>query len=78
MLFIPLFVAVLSAVTVVCGVNWTATPFVPPSYPLAVRTPYLSAWLPQGAGAALNSVWPSFWNGKSYTSVVLSAPDASP
>ncbi|KAJ7739311.1 hypothetical protein B0H14DRAFT_3097400 [Mycena olivaceomarginata] len=62
MLFIPLFVTVLSAVTVVCGVNWTATPFVPPSYPLAVRTPYLSAWLPQGAGAALNSVWPSFWN----------------
>ncbi|KAJ7352460.1 hypothetical protein DFH08DRAFT_858995 [Mycena albidolilacea] len=64
MLFILLFVTVLSAVTVVCGVNWTATPFVPPSYPLAVRTPYLSAWLPQGAGAALNSVWPSFWNGQ--------------
>ncbi|KAJ7162344.1 hypothetical protein C8R46DRAFT_1353303 [Mycena filopes] len=40
-----------------------ATPFSPPSYPLAVRTPYLSAWLPQGPGAALNDVWPQFWTG---------------
>ena len=29
--------------------------------PLAVRTPYLSAWLPQKSGAALNGVWPAFW-----------------
>jgi len=31
-------------------VSWTVTPLNPPSYPLAVRSPYLSAWLPQGAG----------------------------
>lgn len=43
--------------------NWTATPFNPPSYPLAVRSPYLSAWLPQGVGMALNGGWPQFWNG---------------
>ncbi|KAF9019246.1 DUF1793-domain-containing protein [Hymenopellis radicata] len=42
---------------------WTATPFNPPSIPLAVRTPYLSAWLPQGSGVALNDAWPTFWTG---------------
>ncbi|EIW62037.1 DUF1793-domain-containing protein [Trametes versicolor FP-101664 SS1] len=41
----------------------TATPFIPPAVPLAVRSPYLSAWLNQGKGAALNDVWPSFWSG---------------
>ncbi|EIW62031.1 DUF1793-domain-containing protein [Trametes versicolor FP-101664 SS1] len=41
----------------------TATPFIPPAVPLAVRSPYLSAWLNQGKGNALNNVWPSFWSG---------------
>ncbi|ESK94383.1 glutaminase, partial [Moniliophthora roreri MCA 2997] len=45
------------------ALSWTTTPFNPPSIPLAVRTPYLSAWLPQGSGAALNDVWPTFWTG---------------
>ncbi|PPQ99075.1 hypothetical protein CVT24_003635 [Panaeolus cyanescens] len=49
---------------VVGAVTWTATPFNPPSFPLAVRSPYLSAWLPQGSGAALNDVWPTFWTGQ--------------
>ncbi|KAJ7464116.1 hypothetical protein FB451DRAFT_454384 [Mycena latifolia] len=44
--------------------SWTATPFSPPSIPLAVRTPYLSTWLPQGGGVALNDAWPSFWAGQ--------------
>ncbi|KAJ7671625.1 hypothetical protein DFH06DRAFT_1320412 [Mycena polygramma] len=39
---------------------WAAEPFLPPSNPLA---PYLSAWLPQGSGQALNDVWPQFWTG---------------
>ncbi|KAG0709752.1 hypothetical protein DFH29DRAFT_978606 [Suillus ampliporus] len=43
--------------------SWNATPFNPASVPLAVRTPYLSAWLPQGAGTALNGAWPQFWTG---------------
>jgi len=49
--------------TVYGQVSWTVSPFNPPSIPLAVRTPYLSAWLPQGSGAALNSAWPTFWTG---------------
>lgn len=45
------------------AVSWTATPFNPAAVPLAVRTPYLSCWLPQGAGTALNGAWPTFWTG---------------
>lgn len=44
-------------------VTWDTKPFNPPSVPLAVRTPYLSAWLPQGSGTALNDAWPTFWTG---------------
>ncbi|KAG8213438.1 DUF1793-domain-containing protein [Butyriboletus roseoflavus] len=47
--------------TIVLAVSWTASPFDPGSIPLAVRTPYLSAWLPQGAGVAVNQAWPQFW-----------------
>ncbi|TBU23523.1 hypothetical protein BD311DRAFT_781613 [Dichomitus squalens] len=46
------------------AVSWTSTPFSPPSVPLAVRSPYLSVWLPQGAGSALNDQWPQFWTGQ--------------
>ncbi|KAJ7682671.1 DUF1793-domain-containing protein [Mycena polygramma] len=44
--------------------TWKATPFNPSSVPLAVRTPYLSAWLPQGSGTALNAAWPQHWTGQ--------------
>jgi hypothetical protein len=47
--------------TTVNALGWTSTPFNPASIPLAVRTPYLSTWLPQGSGHALNAQWPSFW-----------------
>ncbi|KAG9006475.1 hypothetical protein FRB93_008603 [Tulasnella sp. JGI-2019a] len=44
-------------------VAWNAVPYNPSSIPLAVRSPYFSTWLPQGAGKALYNEWPSFWNG---------------
>jgi len=57
----------LSAVTLslaaATATAWDATPFNPASVPLAVRTPYLSAWLPQGSGTPLNGAWPQFWTG---------------
>ena len=63
----PFLLSLLLACSLSCNsfatVAWNAKPFDPPSVPLAVRTPYLSAWLPQGSGAALNDVWPTFWTG---------------
>lgn len=36
-----------------------------PSYPLAVRTPYLSTWLPAGRhGGFLAGALPQFWTGE--------------
>ncbi|KAF7340199.1 DUF1793-domain-containing protein [Mycena venus] len=71
--------------------SWTSTPFNPPSIPLAVRTPYLNTWLPQGQGVALNDAWPSFWagqitawsgfvkvDGKSYSFLGAPVVDGSP
>lgn len=48
---------------VLAAVTWTATPFNPGAVPLAVRSPYLSCWLDQGTGQALNEGWPTFWTG---------------
>ncbi|TRM67680.1 hypothetical protein BD626DRAFT_104598 [Schizophyllum amplum] len=42
---------------------WSATPFNPASVPLAVRSPYVSTWLPQGSGKALNDAWATFYTG---------------
>jgi hypothetical protein len=39
------------------------TPIQPPSYPLAVRNPYLSTWIPGGSVAELPSSTPQFWTG---------------
>ncbi|KAJ6598936.1 hypothetical protein DFH09DRAFT_1356105 [Mycena vulgaris] len=61
------FLLLLPAFFLFCGasqVTWKATPFNPSSIPLAVRTPYLSAWLPQGNGTSLNGVWPQHWTGQ--------------
>jgi Domain of unknown function (DUF5127)/Domain of unknown function (DUF4965)/Domain of unknown function (DUF1793)/Ricin-type beta-trefoil lectin domain-like/Domain of unknown function (DUF4964) len=38
----------------------TFTPLRPPAVPLAVRSPYLSTWLPADN---LAGTWPTFWNG---------------
>ncbi|KAK7064805.1 DUF1793-domain-containing protein [Favolaschia claudopus] len=73
------------------AVSWTATPFNPPSVPLAVRSPYLNTWLPQGQGQALNDAWPTMWtgsitawaglvkvDGKSYSFLGVPAVEGSP
>lgn len=57
------FLSLATSALTASSVSWNATPFNPASVPLAVRTPYLSVWLPQGAGTALNGAWPQFWTG---------------
>lgn len=63
MLILSLHILLTFIVLARAAVTWTATPLNPPAVPLAVRSPYLSAWLQQGSGQALNDVWPSFWTG---------------
>ncbi|VDB85451.1 unnamed protein product [Peniophora sp. CBMAI 1063] len=59
---LSLLTAIVPAISVTAA-SWSASPFVPHAVPLAVRSPYLSAWLPQGEGTALNEAWPQFWTG---------------
>ena len=43
--------------------TWNAFPFNAPALPLAVKTPYLNAWLSQGSTPVQNGVVsPLFWN----------------
>ncbi|KAJ3489251.1 hypothetical protein NLI96_g2242 [Meripilus lineatus] len=49
---------------VLSATPWSVSPFNPSAVPLAVRSPYLSAWLNQAsAGTALNGDWAKFWTG---------------
>ncbi|KAJ7761626.1 hypothetical protein DFH07DRAFT_815613 [Mycena maculata] len=59
-----LFATAVYALHALAAPSWTTTPFNPPSIPLAVRSPYLSAWLGQGQGTALNGAWSTFWAGQ--------------
>ncbi len=44
--------------------SFPSTPFLPPSIPLAVRSPYTSTWLPGGTGKGiLAGAWAEFWTG---------------
>ena len=58
------------------GVAWTLFgvasgpkywPIQPPSYPLAVRNPYLSAWMPGNQVTHLTTSSPQFWAGQDLT-----------
>ncbi|TFK45399.1 DUF1793-domain-containing protein [Heliocybe sulcata] len=60
---LPFTIFSLLYISVNAAVTWTATPFNPHAVPLAVRSPYLSAWLAQGSGTQLNDAWPTFWTG---------------
>ncbi|KAK5171286.1 uncharacterized protein LTR77_004430 [Saxophila tyrrhenica] len=50
-------------------------PILPPSYPLAVKNPYLSAWLPGNQTADLPSAVPQFWTGQELTWSVIARVD---
>ncbi|KAI5117537.1 hypothetical protein M0805_004769 [Coniferiporia weirii] len=42
--------------------SWTATPFNPPALPLAVRSPYLNSWIPQGnSPLPITNIQPRSW-----------------
>ncbi|KAK4133796.1 DUF1793-domain-containing protein [Trichocladium antarcticum] len=45
------------------GAASTFTPTRPPAVPLAVRSPYLNAWLEGGSGCVLPGAWPRHWTG---------------
>lgn len=52
-------------------------PLRPHAIPLAVRTPYLSAWAPGGSigngDGYLNQAWPKFWTGTVSTGTSLTS-----
>lgn len=50
-------------------------PVQPPSYPLAVRNPYLSAWMPSDQVQSLPYAEPQFWAGQSLTWSVMARVD---
>ncbi|KAF7719040.1 Uncharacterized protein PECH_000222 [Penicillium ucsense] len=53
----------------------TYTPLKPPSYPLAVRSPYLSAWIPGNDVASLPSHNAQFWEGNKLIWSVIARVD---
>ncbi|KAF9790927.1 hypothetical protein BJ322DRAFT_417052 [Thelephora terrestris] len=59
MLFFAL--QLLSVASFAFAQNFAVDPFIPPMAPLAVKMPYLQAWLPKGgANCSLNSGWQTF------------------
>ncbi|KAK1057012.1 hypothetical protein LTR74_014471 [Friedmanniomyces endolithicus] len=59
-----------------CGPSYT--PVLPPSYPLAVRNPYLSAWLPGNEVRNLPFASARFWNVLNFTWSVIARVDGRP
>jgi hypothetical protein len=55
----------------------TFSPVHPPSYPLAVRNPYLSTWLPGNLVGSLPSSSPQFWTGKELTWSIIAKSDGT-
>ncbi|KAI4160954.1 MAG: hypothetical protein L6R39_000160, partial [Caloplaca ligustica] len=51
------------------------TPLQPPSYPLAVRNPYLSAWMPGPFVSNLTASNPQFWAGQDLTLGIMARVD---
>ncbi|MCJ1387201.1 hypothetical protein MMC18_000041 [Xylographa bjoerkii] len=56
----------------------TYAPIQPPSYPLAVRNPYLSVWMPGLDVADLPSSTPQFWAGNNLTWGIMARVEGTP
>lgn len=50
-------------------------PALPPSYPLAVRSPYLSTWMPSDQVQSLPYAEPQFWAGQNLTWGIIARVD---
>jgi len=57
--------------------NVTFIPIRPPSFPLAVRTPYLSTWIPSALLEDLASSLPQFWAGQDILWGILARVDGT-
>ena len=45
------------------ALGWISEPFNPPNLPLAVKSPYVNCWLPQGPRSSqINGHWPLIWD----------------
>ena len=60
----PLYASMLSLYSGQESSSVTHHPVLPPSYPLAVRNPYLSAWMPSDRVQQLPYAEPQFWAGQ--------------
>ena len=63
-----LFIIVSILITSACAqsgpTSWTAIPFNPPAFPLAVKTPYVNTWVPQGnEPKVISNVWTGYGSG---------------
>lgn len=65
-----------AAFSLFCGDHSvTHHPSLPPSYPLAVRNPYLSAWMPSDQVQNLPYSEPQFWAGQSLAWAIIARVD---
>ncbi|KLO15801.1 hypothetical protein SCHPADRAFT_243997 [Schizopora paradoxa] len=62
MVLLLLFAVILSVLPIAQSSSWTDTPFLPSSYPLAVKGPYLNSWQAGDvSGGSLPQSTPAFW-----------------
>ncbi|KAJ5211476.1 uncharacterized protein N7498_003122 [Penicillium cinerascens] len=70
-------VVLVASCLVSTGTAVTYSPVKPPSYPLAVRSPYLSAWIPGSDVASLPNSNAQFWAGNDLTWSVIARVDGT-
>ncbi|KAH7107239.1 DUF1793-domain-containing protein [Auriculariales sp. MPI-PUGE-AT-0066] len=63
------------ATNVSAAPSWTISPFNAPAIPLAVRSPFLNVWLPNGNGTALYEHWAQHWSGNHSSWTALARVD---